>query len=72
MSDGTPGDGLENGNARFPLKRPCYAKELDIAEERLLNAFQLVKNGKQISYLKFEGFKKLMDKKHDHEGNLAA
>ena len=49
----------------------CEAK-LAEAESRLLNAFQLVKNGKQIGYLKFEEFLTLLDKKHDHEGNIAS
>ena len=39
-------------------------------DERLLNAFQLVKNGKKISHLKFEEFKKLMENKYDHKGNM--
>lgn len=37
-------------------------------ELRLMNAFQLVKNGKQIGYLKFDEFAKLMDQPHDHNG----
>jgi len=38
------------------------------ADNRLLNAFQLVKNGIKISTLKFPEFKKLMETKHDHNG----
>lgn len=44
--------------------------ELRLADYRLLNAFQLVKNGKQIGFLKFYDFKKLMDEYHDNEGNI--
>lgn len=47
-----------------------YVTDLEKAEERLLNAFQLIKNGKQISYLKFEEFKKMLDKERDHNGNI--
>ena len=43
---------------------------MDAQENRLLNAFQLVKNGINKGYLKFYDFKLLMDKKHDHKGNL--
>jgi len=58
---------------------PSRQEDIDRAEEdknnvtdrdRLLNAFQLLKNGKQISHLKFEEFVKLTSKPHDHEGNL--
>ena len=37
-------------------------------DAKLLNAFQLVKNGIQIGTLKFPEFKKLMEIKHDHNG----
>jgi hypothetical protein len=59
------------------LKSPCKPelpkenKELIEAEERLLNAFQLIKNGKKIAQLKYSEFKKLMDKKHDYNGELS-
>ena len=43
--------------------------DTEIAEARLLNAFQLVKNGKQYSGLKFNEFKNLLDNKFDHNGN---
>lgn len=36
---------------------------------RLLNAFQLVKNGKKIGHLKFDEFSESMDKKYDYNGN---
>ena len=49
-----------------------YATKLAEAENRLLNAFQLVKNGKHIGYLKFDEFLLMLDKKHDCEGNIVA
>lgn len=39
-------------------------------EEMLLNAFQLVKNGRKISHLKFEDFKELMKKSMTSRGGL--
>lgn len=45
--------------------------DLLAAEEyRLLNAFQLIKNGVSKGGLKFDDFKLLMDKDHDHNGNM--
>ena len=43
---------------------------LAIEEQRLLNAFQLIKNGVIRSSLNFDDFKILMDKNHDHNGNM--
>ncbi len=39
-------------------------------DEMILNAFQLVKNGKSFEYLKFNEFKQLIKNKHDHNGNI--
>ena len=45
--------------------------DLLAAEEyRLSNAFQLIKNGVSKGGLKFDDFKLLMDKDHDHNGNM--
>ena len=44
--------------------------KLKESQKRLLNAFQLVKNGKTIGHLKFDEFERLMDKKHDHNGDI--
>ena len=45
-------------------------KEIKLSEKRLLNSFQLVKNGKKISYIKFDGFRILMgEEEFDHNGN---
>ena len=47
------------------------ALDLLAAEEcRLLNAFQLIKNGVRVGGLKFDDFKLLMDKDHGHNGNM--
>ncbi len=63
-----------HGQTKHFCSNPCllsfYRLEKDDSEdERLLNAFQLVKNGKKITHLKFEDFKKLMKKRHDFHGN---
>lgn len=46
------------------------ARVIEEQEAMLLNAFQLVKNGKSYGHLKFSDFKELVSKKHDHEGNM--
>lgn len=43
---------------------------IETQENMLLNAFQIAKNGKHLGHLKFEEFKKLVSKKHDHNGVL--
>ena len=58
------------GTAECP---ECAAKkedELKKYEARLLNAFQLVKNGKQKGFLKFEEFCQLMDTKYNDKGEV--
>jgi len=63
--DPAPGEGM---NAEDSVK---YIRATE-AEDMLLNAFQIVKNGKQIGYLKFDEFKTLMRKKHNSKGNVEA
>lgn len=41
-------------------------------ELRLLNSFQLIKNGKQLGYLKYEQFKKEMDIERNDKGEKVA
>lgn len=45
-------------------------KELSESENRLLNAFQVAKAGKNMGHLKFDQFKERMNKRHDHIGNV--
>ncbi len=45
-------------------------KALDLSEERLINAFNLVKNGKQITHLKFEGFQSALNNTVDYRGEF--
>lgn len=62
-------------NAIIYAANKIKALEVALMEEsgrltnRLLNAFQLVKNGKKIGYLKFDQFCERMDIKHDFNGN---
>jgi len=39
-------------------------------KKRLINAFQLIKNGKQLGHLKFDEFCTRMDLEHDHNGEI--
>ena len=39
-------------------------------EAMLLNAFQLIKNGKCVTWLKFDQFKELVKRPHDHNGKV--
>ena len=41
-------------------------REVEEGEDRLVNAFQLIKNGKQIKGLKFQEFKRLMNNTYNH------
>jgi len=45
-------------------------EEMELQEERLLNAFQLVKNGVKMSGLMFSEFKRVMEFKRGHDGKL--
>ena len=44
--------------------------QCEVWKNRLLNAFQLIKNGKQTGYLKFDEFVKSMDNQRDYNGKL--
>jgi len=46
-----------------------YSRALEKADNRLLNAFQLVKNGVKIGNLKFSEFKVMLGKERDSNGN---
>lgn len=48
-----------------------FEAQAELSRKRLMNAFQLIKNGKQISYLKFDGFEILMgEEEFNHNGDL--
>ena len=55
---------------QFEREAMSTQSEIGQAETRLLNAFNLIKNGKQITHLKFDEFKKLMDKTVNHRGEF--
>jgi hypothetical protein len=42
--------------------------EVYLYKNRLLNAFQLIKNGIKISHMKFDEFEKAMDNEYDCNG----
>jgi len=60
---------FEGRNCESDILIDSMIIEIEKLNTRLLNAFQLVKNGKKIGHLKYHEFSKKMDSPYDHNGN---
>jgi len=63
-------DPSHSDDGRYVLYEDVKKLEADkqALEDKLLNAFQLVKNGKSYPHIKYDEFEKLLERDIDHNG----
>lgn len=54
----------------YKAKAEYYELQVEKLEERLLNSFQLVKNGVKIGHLKFDEYCLMLDQDINHDGKM--